>query len=83
MIRYCVLPMGIVVDSVRLTIDLNSGEAEQLVNELEGLLGRKSIQQAHKADLIGESKPIRLSASAFNLLEVGRGQRGIASQLSP
>ena len=82
-VRNRMLPGRIPVDLDRLNVQLHGDEVQQLVADLQGLLGRKAAEQPDEADLIGEAQAVLVAATLGDLGQVGLGQGRLADHLSP
>jgi hypothetical protein len=82
-VRDRVLPGRVIVDPGRVDVQLHGDEAQQLVADFQGLLGREAMEQADEADLVGESQAVVLAAAVGDCGQIGLGQGRFADQLPP
>ena len=74
------LATGAGVDCLRVGSQLQGGESQDLLVDLQWRLLGKSSEHAHEGDLVGEPEPIVSTPSFGDLLPVGLEEAGVADQ---
>ena len=83
MLRRRVLPGSVVGDPRLIDAHLERDEVEQLVADLQGLLGREAAEEPDEADLIGEPQTVVVAAAFGNLGQVVLRPSRFADHLPP
>jgi len=76
------LPQRILFDELGVDPELDAREPDQLVDEFEGALLRKPVEEADEAELVAEAELVVRSSTAMNLGAVRRGERGQLAELT-
>ena len=68
------LAQGVFLDERGIEGDLMGDETEQIIQELQRLLGGQSARESHKAHLIGEPQTVMGTSTQGNAVMIGRGE---------
>jgi hypothetical protein len=79
--RYRRLPSTVDLDEASANAELDRGEAHEVVEDLEGLLLRKSVQQPNEGQLVGEAESVLRPAALADLRQVALGEGRFALEL--
>ena len=74
------LPLAVPVDLVGIDAQLGAREGQQLVDDLEGMLGGEPVGQADEDDLVGEPQAVVVAATLLDLFQVLRGQSRLGDE---
>src|SRR5215471_16058269 len=74
MLGDCRLPFAVEFDQPCIKPQLRRAEANQFLEELEGLLLREAIKEPHERDLIGKPKPVMRAPAPAELHVIFLGQ---------
>jgi hypothetical protein len=75
------LPFAVEFDQPCIKPQLRRAEANQFLDELEGLLLREAIEEPDEGDLVGKAKPVMRAPALGELHEIFLGQAGGALEL--
>jgi hypothetical protein len=75
------LAFAVESDQACINSQLRGAETHQLVEDLERLLFRKTIEQTHESNLIGEAEPVVRAPALTDLPQVFTGETGGALEL--
>ena len=72
--------IGVRADGIRTRAQLQSGEPQDLLIDLQRLLPRKPAQNAHKGDLIREAQPVVAAPAVLDFTPILLEESAVAEQ---